>query len=74
MTDARLQSTKPIDDEIPFEDAKGLRDAAPDRPDALVHPAAAERAFTERDGDVEMSLLDDAPVAPGETDATADRP
>ena len=69
MTDARLQSTKPIDDEIPFEDAKGLRDAAPERQDALVHPAAAERATTQRDGDVQKSQLDDAPVVPGEQDA-----
>ena len=69
MTDARLQSTKPIDDEIPFADATGLRDAAPDRPDALVHPAAAERAATQRDGDVERSQLDEAPVVPGATDA-----
>ena len=69
MTDARLQSTKPIDDEIPFEDATELREAAPDRPDALVHPAAAERAATRRDEDVERSQLDDAPVVPGEQDA-----
>lgn len=69
MTDARLQSTKPIDDEIPFEDATELRDAAPDRPDALVHPAAAEREAMRPDTNVEKSQLDDAPVVPGETDA-----
>ena len=69
MTDARLQSTKPIDDEVPFEDAEELRHAERDDPDALVQPAAAEREAARRDEDAERSQLDDAPVAPGEADA-----
>ena len=44
MTDARLHSTKPIDDEIPFDDAPALdRVEPPQEADALVTPAAAER-------------------------------
>ena len=44
MTDARLHSTKPIDDEIPFDDAAPLdRVEPPEEADAYVTPAAAER-------------------------------
>lgn len=54
MTDARLHSTKPIDDEVPFEDALDVpRDEAPQDEDALVAPASAERARTMPDPDVE---------------------
>jgi hypothetical protein len=66
MTDARLQSTKPIDDEIPFAESEGDRDTAPRAGDALVRPASAEREVTERDPDIEKSQLDDAPAVPGE--------
>jgi hypothetical protein len=56
MTDPRLQSTQPIDDEVPFRDAKDMaRDEAPRDEDALVTPAAAERERTEPDPDVEPS-------------------
>jgi hypothetical protein len=44
MTDARLHSTKPIDDEIPFDDAAPTdRVEPPQEVDAYVTPAAAER-------------------------------
>jgi hypothetical protein len=44
VTDARLHSTKPIDDEIPFDDAPPVdRVEAPEEVDAHVTPAAAER-------------------------------
>ena len=50
MTDPRLQGTQPIDDEVPFQDAKDVaRDEAPRDEDALVTPAAAERERTEPD-------------------------
>jgi len=57
VTDARLYSTKPIDDEVPFEDSQNLDDATPERSDALVHPAAAEHA-KRPDPDIEPSVLD----------------
>ena len=47
MTDARLHSTKPIDDEVPFADAIDVPgEEAPADEDALVTPAAAERERT----------------------------
>ena len=58
MTDARLHSTKPIDDEIPFDDAPPVdRVEPPDEADALVTPAAAqrERVMPATDPDVEPS-------------------
>lgn len=56
MTDHRLHSTKPIDDEVPFEDAEEIRrDEAPQEADALVTPAAAERQRIMPDRDVEPS-------------------
>ena len=56
MTDSRLHSTKPIDDEVPFEDAENVpRDEAPQAEDALVTPAAAERQRIMPDRDVEPS-------------------
>jgi hypothetical protein len=67
MTDARLQSTKPIDDEVPFADATE-RQAAP-RPDALVKPATAERDATQHDADIEPSALDADAAEPGELGA-----
>ena len=62
MTDARLHSDKPIDDEVPFEDASDVRrDEASQDEDALVTPAAAERDRMMPDRDVERSarLTDD---------------
>jgi hypothetical protein len=54
MTDARLHSDRPIDDEVPFEDASEVqRDEPPEDEDALVTPAAAERSRIEPDPDVE---------------------
>jgi hypothetical protein len=67
MTDARLQSTKPIDDEIPFADAEE-REAAP-REDALVKPATADRDAKRQDPDIEPSALDAEPAEPGELGA-----
>ena len=50
MTDARLHSTRPVDDEVPFEDARDVpRDEAPNDEDALVTPAAAEREEADPD-------------------------
>ena len=44
MTDPRMQSTRPVDDEVPFRDATDVaRDEAPLDEDALVTPAAAGR-------------------------------
>lgn len=44
MTDARLHSTKPIDDEIPFDDAPPVdRVEPPEEADAIVTPVAAQR-------------------------------
>ena len=69
MTDARLHSTRPIDDELLFAESAESRDAAPKQGDAIVTPAAAEREATRHDEDVEKSQLDDSPVVPGETGA-----
>lgn len=56
MTDSRLHSTKPIDDEVPFEDAEKVsRDEAPYEENALVTPAATERQRIMPDRDVEPS-------------------
>jgi hypothetical protein len=56
MTDPRLHSTKPIDDEVPFADAgKAPRDEDAADEDALVTPAAARRERTSPDRDVEPS-------------------
>jgi hypothetical protein len=70
MTDARLHSTKPIDDEVPFQDATDIpRDEEPADKDALVEPAAAERERTDPDLDVEPSGRPDAVADPGELGA-----
>ena len=54
MTDARLHSDKPVDDEVPFEDADSVpRDEAPDDEDALVTPAASERERRSEDREIE---------------------
>lgn len=54
MTDPRLHSTEPIDDEVPFEDADVVaRDDAPEDEDAIVTPAAAERHRQRADLDLE---------------------
>jgi hypothetical protein len=56
MTQARLQSDKPIDDELPFDDGvPGDRVEAPQEIDAHVTPAAAERQRVMPDPDVEPS-------------------
>jgi hypothetical protein len=44
MTDPRLHSDRPIDDEVPFEPAEDVkRDEDPKDEDALVTPAASTR-------------------------------
>jgi hypothetical protein len=56
VTDPRLHSTEPIDDEIPFEDALAVRrEEAPSEEDAIVTPAAAEREQRREDQDRERS-------------------
>jgi hypothetical protein len=58
VTDARLHSTKPIDDEIPFDDAAPVdRVEPPEEVDAHVTPAAAERErmMAARDPDIDPS-------------------
>ena len=67
MTDARLQSTKPIDDEVPFAESEGDRDTAARPGDAFVKPATAERVATQHDEDTEKSQPDDVPGLPGES-------
>jgi hypothetical protein len=70
MTDPRLQGTHPIDDEVPYRDAKDVtRDEAPRDEDAIVTPAAAERARMERDPDVEPSGRRPEVTDPRETGA-----
>ena len=59
MTDPRLHSEKPIDDEVPFEDASAVhRDEEPEDEDAIVTPAAAERNRELADRDVERQRPD----------------
>jgi hypothetical protein len=54
MTDPRLRSTQPIDDELPFQEAEEVPDDdRPEDEDAIVTPAAAERARHLEDRDVE---------------------
>jgi hypothetical protein len=56
MTDARLHSDRPIDDEVPFEEAEDVpRDEAPEDEDALVTPAATERTRTPPDDVVDKT-------------------
>jgi len=56
MTDPRLRSTQPIDDELPFKDAEEVPDDdRPEDEDAIVTPAAAERTRRLEDRDVERS-------------------
>ena len=56
MTDPRLHSTEPIDDEVPFEDARAVRrEEAPADEDAIVTPAAAMREQRLEDEDLERS-------------------
>jgi hypothetical protein len=45
VTDPRLHSTEPIDDELPFQEAEDVPgEDRPEEEDAIVSPAAAERA------------------------------
>ncbi len=56
MTDPRLRSTQPIDDELPFQEAEEVPDDdRPEDEDAIVTPAAAERERRMEDRDVERS-------------------
>ena len=44
MTDPRLHSTEPIDDEVPFQEAEDVPgEDRPEEEDAIVAPAAAQR-------------------------------
>ena len=55
MTDPRLHSVEPIDDELPFQDAEDVPgEDRPEEEDAIVKPAAAERERHE-----EQAELDD---------------
>jgi hypothetical protein len=70
MTDPRMQSTRPVDDEVPFRDATDVaRDEAPLDEDALVTPAAAERRRQAPDPDVEPSQRRTEPADAGELSA-----
>jgi hypothetical protein len=54
VTDPRLHSTQPIDDEIPFQDAEDV--PGEDRPEdegTIVAPAAAERARHEEEAELD---------------------
>jgi hypothetical protein len=63
VTDPRLHSEQPIDDEVPFEDASTLpRDEAAQDEDAIVKPAAAQR-------EQRLEDKDRAPSRPGSGDA-----
>lgn len=54
MTDPRLHSTEPIDDEIPFQDAKDVPgEDRPEDEDAIVAPAASERARHEEETELD---------------------
>jgi hypothetical protein len=54
VTDARLHSEKPIDDEVPFGDAGDApRDETLEDDPAIVTPAAARRERLEPDPDVD---------------------
>jgi hypothetical protein len=54
VTDPRLHSTEPIDDELPFQEGEEVpgEDRAEDE-DAIVAPAAAERARHEQETELE---------------------
>jgi hypothetical protein len=66
VTDPRLHSREPIDDEVPFQDAEDVpgEDRAEEE-DSIVAPAAAERARhaqeTELDKDATPSDAEDGP-------------
>jgi hypothetical protein len=71
VTDSRLHSTKPIDDEVPFEDAEQVsRDEAPHEEDALVTPAATERQRIIPDRDVEPSARQTDDLVEDKADAS----
>ena len=54
MTDPRLHSTEPIDDELPFQEAEDVPgEDEPEEEDAIVAPAAAERARHEEETELE---------------------
>jgi hypothetical protein len=54
VTDPRLHSTEPIDDEVPFQDAADVpgEDRAEEE-DAIVAPAAAERKREEEQAELD---------------------
>ena len=54
MTDPRLHSTEPIDDELPFQEAEDVPgEDEPEEEDAIVTPAAAERGRHEEETELE---------------------
>ena len=54
MTDPRLHSTEPVDDELPFQEAQDVPgEDRPEEEDAIVAPAAAERARHEEQTELE---------------------
>jgi hypothetical protein len=55
VTDPRLHSTEPIDDELPFQEAEDVPgEERPEEEDAIVAPAAAERESQEEQTELEM--------------------
>jgi hypothetical protein len=73
VTDPRLHSTKPIDDEVPFDDAVPVdRVEAPREADAHVTPAATQRERVMPDPDVEPSQRpgDEADLTGGQRGTT----
>lgn len=54
VTDPRLHSTEPIDDELPFQEAEDVPgEERPEEEDAIVAPAAAERARHEEQSELD---------------------
>jgi hypothetical protein len=54
VTDPRLHSTEPIDDELPFQEAEDVPgEDEPEEEDAIVAPAAAERARHEEETELD---------------------
>jgi hypothetical protein len=54
VTDPRLHSTEPIDDELPFQEAEDVPgEVRPEEEDATVAPAAAERERHEEETELD---------------------
>lgn len=63
MTDPRLHSTEPIDDEVPFQEADDVPgETTPEDEDAIVTPAAAERARRVTEQELEPNAPTEEPT------------